>query len=594
MDNYIAAKNEREAKWQSLVNSFEHTAKTLEDKWKELEEGHKALEAQKADLARQNGGANVSDSDTLDINAGGQIVRVSRGTLTQVKGSRLEALFSGRWEKQLLRDSQGRIFLDVNPTCFKCIVDYLNECTISPLENPPNLPRTDTENQVFLDALLTAFGLDGMDKTLDSTILTDLSHVRALQRYLSEADMGAGLDLLYRGSRDGLNARSFHQKCNNQGPTVTVVKSTESYIFGGFSDLPWTSQNTQYIQSNRAFLFGLHCHGSNQPIKLPLKGNFNGNAIYRHSTHGPTFGVGYDLRLWGGGCCHYLGSTYALPPGWTSSAFFTGENSFALSDIEVFRVCSSSQRAPPQPDSSQPWQNPILKAFPEEIQKSFKAEVEALLGASNELSMLQDLFAKEQAAVQAFCPMNENDIALLNVSGQSMAVKHATLATYPESVLYKQLVDPNWNTHSAGNKPRLPHEWSAEQVYDWSKKIPGLSRDVSSYFRDVTGTELLALGREDVKDLLTDGGKDTKGQHVVGTVALLMKAIEKLRNENNETLIGQSDYCFGKIIDHMRLKAMRELDVPDSGPPEIREPDKRRFKAIVEYYFPKNTSEFLA
>ena len=48
-----------------------------------------------------------------------------RDTLTVVKSCRLEALFSGRWENQLLRDDQGRVFMDVDPKSFKKILEYL-------------------------------------------------------------------------------------------------------------------------------------------------------------------------------------------------------------------------------------------------------------------------------------------------------------------------------------------------------------------------------------------------------------------------------------------------------------------------------------
>ena len=39
-------------------------------------------------------------------------------TLTQIKVPRLEALFGGKWEKQLLRDGDGSILLDINLTMF--------------------------------------------------------------------------------------------------------------------------------------------------------------------------------------------------------------------------------------------------------------------------------------------------------------------------------------------------------------------------------------------------------------------------------------------------------------------------------------------
>jgi hypothetical protein len=56
----------------------------------------------------------VSDDDIIEINVGGENINAKRGTLFQIKGTRLEALFSGRWDKKLLRDSSGRIFLNVN------------------------------------------------------------------------------------------------------------------------------------------------------------------------------------------------------------------------------------------------------------------------------------------------------------------------------------------------------------------------------------------------------------------------------------------------------------------------------------------------
>ena len=60
-----------------------------------------------------------------------------RETLTQLKGTRLEALFSGRWENVLLRDAKKRIFLDVSPSCFKKIVDFLNLLKIADPKDPP-------------------------------------------------------------------------------------------------------------------------------------------------------------------------------------------------------------------------------------------------------------------------------------------------------------------------------------------------------------------------------------------------------------------------------------------------------------------------
>ena len=48
---------------------------------------------------------------------------------------------------------------------------------------------------------------------------------------------------MYRGSRDGFTAATFHAQCDNKGATVTIIKATTNYIFGGYSTHPWNSTN---------------------------------------------------------------------------------------------------------------------------------------------------------------------------------------------------------------------------------------------------------------------------------------------------------------------------------------------------------------
>ena len=105
MDNMIAALDKRE----TLLNEREQELNRKMDE---------------SDLS--NGNLDAADDDRIEINAGGKVIVAKRSTLTQIQGSRMEALFSGRWDMKLMRDGHGRIFLDVDPTCFQAIVDYLN------------------------------------------------------------------------------------------------------------------------------------------------------------------------------------------------------------------------------------------------------------------------------------------------------------------------------------------------------------------------------------------------------------------------------------------------------------------------------------
>ena len=57
-------------------------------------------------------------------------------------------------------------------------------------------------------------------------------------KYMDQLEQWIGIgpkkfDLLYAITRDGCDATAFHQKCDNQGPTVTVLYNQHSSIYGG-------------------------------------------------------------------------------------------------------------------------------------------------------------------------------------------------------------------------------------------------------------------------------------------------------------------------------------------------------------------------
>jgi hypothetical protein len=64
--------------------------------------------------------------------------------------------------------------------------------------------------------------------------------------------------LLYRGTRDGFGSSNFHSKCDQQSNTVTIVLTTDGYIFGGFTPLAWDSSGTYKADNTgKSFLFSL-------------------------------------------------------------------------------------------------------------------------------------------------------------------------------------------------------------------------------------------------------------------------------------------------------------------------------------------------
>ncbi len=45
--------------------------------------------------------------------------------------------------------------------------------------------------------------------------------------------------LIYRTSEHGYKGESFHKYCDNKGPTLIVIKSSEGWIFGGYTTQSW-------------------------------------------------------------------------------------------------------------------------------------------------------------------------------------------------------------------------------------------------------------------------------------------------------------------------------------------------------------------
>ena len=47
--------------------------------------------------------------------------------------------------------------------------------------------------------------------------------------------------LLYRASEHGYTAKSFHECCDDvNGPTLVIIKSSEGWIFGGYTTQSWS------------------------------------------------------------------------------------------------------------------------------------------------------------------------------------------------------------------------------------------------------------------------------------------------------------------------------------------------------------------
>ena len=123
------------------------------------------------------------------------------------------------------------------------------------------------------------------------------------------------VELLFRASRDGFNSETFHNLCDNKGPTITLVRDDQGRCFGGYSGVHW-GRNSNYNNDTTAFMFSFN---RNKKImtRHPQYSTYNGYNLQ----YGPVFGGGHDMLLllysgypgwgkdWNGGANCYLNTS---------------------------------------------------------------------------------------------------------------------------------------------------------------------------------------------------------------------------------------------------------------------------------------------
>jgi len=158
-------------------------------------------------------------------------------------------------------------------------------------------------------------------------------------------------ELLYRASKDGYDATSFHEKCDDKGATLTVILSEHGHVFGGFTKASWKDESRRAARSvgtwredKDAFIFLLR---SNKDDVLPgswkLKEGKHERAVKADRKYGPTFGYGYDIRICdrcndkkdSSSQCDNNDACFTVPP---DDGFLPGEFYFLVKDYEVYAV----------------------------------------------------------------------------------------------------------------------------------------------------------------------------------------------------------------------------------------------------------------
>ena len=177
---------------------------------------------------------------------------------------------------------------------------------------------------------------------IDSKILFESKKYEEFKKLLLEWTGFKKMELIFRGSRDGMTCQNFRSKCNKQGPTIVLIKNDKDNIFGGYASTSWDNNNIWESASN-SFIFTLTNIFDIEPTKFFSKG---GSEIGNYDFHGPNFGF-TDIYF----CYNFnennnsysdFPKTYQDNLG-KGKSLFTGDsninnNKIILKEIEVFKL----------------------------------------------------------------------------------------------------------------------------------------------------------------------------------------------------------------------------------------------------------------
>ena len=181
-------------------------------------------------------------------------------------------------------------------------------------------------------------------KIFDSIILSESDKENELLSILKEWTGNKEFQLIYRSSRDGMTHKDYHNKCDNKGKVIILIKNDKDNIFGGFASKSWLIEHDKHQDDSDSFLFSLINIYNTKPIKFPVKNSQY--ALYYRTDFGVLFGEsGNDLGLRqdfvkGGGFCSNFSNTFSDSLG-KGNSIFTGDTKnscFLVKEIEVFKI----------------------------------------------------------------------------------------------------------------------------------------------------------------------------------------------------------------------------------------------------------------
>ena len=184
-------------------------------------------------------------------------------------------------------------------------------------------PKTKLNSYKFNSKILN--DTEDLDLIALGLVLGDLEKLKNLK---------VGYKLIYRASTNGDSVKNFHKKCDNINGTLTVIKTKDGLVFGGYCSVCWESGDELIKEDLNSFVFSINLS------KIYFVSKNNEASILCDKNKGPSFigmftindnmlSMRSDINPWGTQRYSGESSLYEING---------GEPSFIIEEIEVFQV----------------------------------------------------------------------------------------------------------------------------------------------------------------------------------------------------------------------------------------------------------------
>ena len=174
--------------------------------------------------------------------------------------------------------------------------------------------------------------LNRIQAVMSKNILLNKDDFDLIKYFINKGNIK--LSLIYKATIDSDFSNKFHEKCDNNSPTITLIKTDNGIRFGGYTTQTWNN-NEECKQDDEAFLFSIDLRKKYE-IEKGVE-----CAIYCGGEYGPTFGEGFDLCL----CNNFMGvnGSYSNFPksygkGSSTNELTQNNKNFRINDVEVYLV----------------------------------------------------------------------------------------------------------------------------------------------------------------------------------------------------------------------------------------------------------------